>query len=144
MNPPQQPPASATFCWPARIYYEDTDAGGIVYYANYLNLFERARTEWLRDLGFVQSDLRIRYGLVFAVRRVNITYLRPAYLDDRITVTAALTGHGRASLDFRQEVRRDATGESCVRGDVGIACVRLADWRPTRIPEELLERIGQS
>nr|WP_041603358.1 tol-pal system-associated acyl-CoA thioesterase [Thioflavicoccus mobilis] len=134
---------SATFRWPIRVYYEDTDAAGVVYYANYLKFLERARTEWLRALGFEQDALRQQYGLVFAVRKAEITYLSPALFNDRLMVTATVARCGRAGLDFRQEIARDEDGRCCVRAEVSIACVRLSDWRPARIPDQLLEKIAQ-
>lgn len=134
---------SAPFRWPVRIYYEDTDAGGVVYYANYLNFFERARTEWLRSLGFAQDTLRSRHGVIFVVRKVSINYWSPARLDDRLTVLARVAHCGRVGLDFEQEIRRDTDGRRCTSALVSVACVRVGDWRPARIPAELLERIGQ-
>ncbi|MBK1702658.1 tol-pal system-associated acyl-CoA thioesterase [Thiococcus pfennigii] len=134
---------SATFRWPIRVYYEDTDAGGVVYYANYLKFFERARTEWLRSLGFEQDALRRDRGLVFVVRKAAVAYLTPALFNDRLTVSAAIARCGRAGLDFRQEIVRDEDGRCCARAEVSIACVRLDDWRPARIPDELLEKIAQ-
>lgn len=133
----------AAFRWPVRVYYEDTDAGGIVYYANYLKFFERARTEWLRALGFEQDELRRRHGLVFAVRRAAIEYRRPVHFNDCLTVTAAVIRCGRAGLDFYQEAWRDDDGHCCATGEVGVACVRLDGMRPARIPDELMEKIAR-
>jgi len=130
------------FRWPVRVYYEDTDAGGVVYYANYLKYFERARTEWLRGLGFEQDELRRRQGLVFAVRRACIDYLSTARLDDCLTVTASIARCGRAALDFRQEAVRDADGRLCAQADVSVVCLTLDRWRPARLPQELLEKIA--
>lgn len=135
--------SSATFRWPVRVYYEDTDAGGVVYYANYLKFFERARTEWLRELGFEQEDLRRRYGLVFAVRRACVDYLTPARFDDRLVVTASIARSGRAGLDFLQEAIRAVDARHCARGEMSIVCLRLDDWRPARMPRELLEAIAR-
>lgn len=132
-----------TFRWPVRVYYEDTDAGGVVYYANYLKFFERARTEWLRQLGFEQDDLRRRLGLVFAVRRACVDYLSPARFNDRLVVTASISRSGRAGLDFHQEAIRDADARPCARGEISVVCLRLDDWRPARMPLELLERIAR-
>ncbi len=89
------------FSLPVRVYYEDTDSGGVVYYANYLKFMERARTEWLRSLGFEQDALREREGVIFAVRRAEIDYRKPAVFNDLLTVTADLSGSGRASLGLR-------------------------------------------
>ena len=96
-----------TFVWPARVYYEDTDAGGVVYYANYLKFLERARTEWLRALGFDQRDLMREAGILFAVRHVEIDYLAPARLDDAAVVETTVAELGRASIRFDQRLRRD-------------------------------------
>ncbi len=131
------------FRWAVRVYYEDTDAGGVVYYANYLKYFERARTEWLRALGFEQDDLRRRHGIVFTVRRACIDYHRPAYFNDVLTITAALARQGRAGLDFLHEARRDGDAQPCTSGEVRVACVSLDDMRPARIPAEVMEKIAR-
>jgi acyl-CoA thioester hydrolase len=131
-----------TFRWPVRVYYEDTDAGGVVYHANYLLFMERARTEWLRALGFEQDVLRREAGVQFSVRRASIDYLRPARFNDLLTVTVALTGVGGASLELAQEVVRDADGVVCCRGAVQVACVDAATLRPARIPKQLLAEIA--
>lgn len=134
--------ASATFSWPVRVYYEDTDAGGVVFYANYLKFMERARTEWLRSLGFEQTVLRERDGVLFAVRRAEVDYLRPARFNDALTVTLDLAHRGGASLDFAQEVRRDTDGALCCRGLIKVACLDEHTLRPSRIPEHLLAEIA--
>jgi acyl-CoA thioester hydrolase len=125
--------------WPVRVYYEDTDAGGVVFYARYLAYMERARTEWLRALGFDNSSLATASGVVFAVRHVDLDYLRPARLDDELTVTARLVDTRRASLTFEQHVRR--RGDVLCRGRVQIVCVDNVRFRPRAIPAELLDRI---
>ena len=132
---------SRIFRWPVRVYYEDTDAGGVVFYANYLKFMERARTEWLRNLGFEQDALRGREGVLFAVRRAALDYLRPALFNDLLTVTVDVTQFGGASLDFVQEVRRDADDVLCCRGVVKVACVNESTMRPQRLPETLLAEI---
>lgn len=133
---------SPTFRWPVRVYYEDTDAGGVVYHANYLLFMERARTEWLRALGFEQDALRREAGVQFSVRRATIDYLRPALFNDLLTVTVALTGHGGASLDLAQELVRDGDGVLCCLGRFQVACVDAATLRPARIPKQLLAEIA--
>jgi acyl-CoA thioester hydrolase len=133
---------SPTFRWPVRVYYEDTDAGGVVYHANYLLFMERARTEWLRVLGFEQDVLRREAGVQFSVRRMSIDYLRPARFNDLLTVTVALTGVGGASLGLAQEVAREADGVVCCRGAVQVACVDAVTLRPARIPKQLLAEIA--
>lgn len=122
-----------------RVYYEDTDAGGVVYYANYWKFCERGRTEWLRALGFGQQALLDKAGLAFVVRRVEGDYLRPARLDDEITVVTALTGMRRASFEFTQTIERDM--ERLFAATVSIACLDLNSGRPVAIPEHIRQTI---
>jgi acyl-CoA thioester hydrolase len=129
-----------SFTWPVRVYWEDTDAGGVVYYANYLRFLERARTEWLRELGVEQTVLWERDGLVFVVRRVEADYLRPARYDDLLLVDCCLLELGRASLTMAQWVRRG--GESLLAARVKLACVETTGFRPARIPVYLMERMA--
>lgn len=124
-----------------RVYYEDTDAGGVVYHARYLHFMERARTEWLRALGFEQDRLRDEAGVLFAVRRLDIGFLYPARFNDRLRVETAVTGHGRASLDFAQAVLREDDAHACCRATVNIACLDAERLRPARIPEDLMTAI---
>jgi acyl-CoA thioester hydrolase len=120
------------FSWPVRVYYEDTDSGGVVYYANYLKFLERARTEWLRAHGFEQSALVHDHGLVFVVRDVHISYLRPAVFDDLLGVTVDVHGIGRSWIEFAQTVRR---GEEILsRAQVKIVCVNHSSFKPVEIP----------
>src|SRR4030066_1801109 len=95
------------FSMPVRVYYEDTDSGGVVYHSNYLNFMERARTEWLRALGFEQDELLRRDGVIFAVRSANIEFLKPARFNDLLQATVQISRRGQASLSFAQEIRRD-------------------------------------
>ncbi len=125
------------FDFPVRVYYEDTDAGGVVYFANYLRFMERARTEWLRRLGFDQSELRERQGVLFVVRGVEATYQRPARLDDALTVQSRLAALSRAALRFEQSIVRD--GETLVSGSSEVICVGASSLRPTRMPEPLMQ-----
>ena len=125
------------FVWPVRIYWEDTDAGGIVFYANYLKFFERARTEWLRSLGVGQSALRESVGGMFIVSETSARYLAPARLDDELSVTAALEAGGRASLIIAQQARRGDT--LLCEGTIRIGWVDAATLRPARIPETILD-----
>ena len=127
------------FVWPVRVYYEDTDAGGVVYYANYLRFLERARTEWLRSLGFVQDALMRDPGVVFAVRRVEVDYLQPARLDDALAVHARIAEQRRASLVFEHEIRRGP--EVLCRGVVKVACLDAKSLRPAPIPSAIVEVI---
>jgi acyl-CoA thioester hydrolase len=139
------------FYWPVRVYYEDTDSGGVVYYANYLRYLERARTEWLRNLGVEQDVLAESAGIIFAVRSVAIEYLRPARFNDRLYVGAAVSESRAASLTFMQRVvRADSVPANGVKdGDVNvlctaqvqIVCVDAASLRPRRIPNFLLAEI---
>lgn len=114
MNSPTIPPS---FCWPVRVYWEDTDAGGVVYYANYLKFFERARTEWLRRLGLEQHALRESTGGVFVVSEAAIKYHRSARLDDALTITLRLQQAGKASVVFVQQAWREPSAPSVGRGD---------------------------
>jgi acyl-CoA thioester hydrolase len=132
--------AEAHFVWPVRVYWEDTDGGGVVYYANYLKFLERARTEWLRALGVEQRAFAGETGLVFAVSSLAIRYFRPAKLDDMLKVTVTITKVGRARLRIAQRIDADAP---CVSAEVEVACVDAANFRPARIPDFLLERLEQ-
>lgn len=131
----------AEFFWPVRVYYEDTDAGGVVYYANYLKFMERARTEWLRELGFEQDRMREEHGVIFAVRSVQIEYVQPARFNDRLEVGVRVTEVGGASLSFHQRVRRDEGDILVCRGDVKIACLDAARLRPRPIPDPLIAEL---
>jgi len=125
---------AAEFSMPVRVYIEDTDAGGIVYYVNYLKYFERARTECLRALGFHKAAL-IDEALMFVVTHVDTRYREPAHLDDELEVSAAITGLGAATVRFAQQVR--CRGRVLVAGAVEIACVDRDSGRPRRLPEPL-------
>ena len=119
-----------------RVYWEDTDAGGVVYYANYLRFFERARTEWLRVLGFSQQRLREEGGTQFVVSDAHVRYLAPARLDDELSITVRVVHAGRASLTVDQQALRGA--ELLAQGRVRIGCVDAASLRPCRFPPDLL------
>lgn len=137
--------AGGVFVWPVRVYYEDTDAGGVVFYANYLRFMERARTEWLRSLGFDQNRLARERNLLFAVRAVKVDYHKPARLDDMLEVTAAMRSRGRASLVFEQTVSRPDGGEGLellTRGEVKIACLDAGSFRPCSVPEDILKALS--
>jgi acyl-CoA thioester hydrolase len=128
-----------TFSWQVRVYYEDTDFGGVVYYANYLRFFERARTEWLRALGADHQSLAADKGLVFVVRRAEIDFVRGAKLDDLLEITVEPAEKRLASMMLRQRALRG--GEPMAEALIQIACVRRDDYRPVAIPPELLERM---
>jgi len=119
------------------VYYEDTDAGGVVYYANYLRFLERARTEWLRGLGFAPSALLRDTGLAFAVRDLTVEFLKPARLDDVLTVTAGVADHGRAQVVFAQRI--ECAGELLLTARVRVACLDLARGKPAAMPKALYE-----
>jgi acyl-CoA thioester hydrolase len=126
----------ATFRFPVRVYYEDTDAAGVVYYANYLKFLERARCEWLSARGFEVAALEQGHGIAFAVRRVEIDFLRPARLGDRLEVTFAVVEGHRSRLVARQEIFRG--NELLTAAQVTVVCLDQARWKPVRIPSELL------
>jgi len=131
------------FQLPLRIYWEDTDAGGIVFYANYLKFFERARTEWLRSLGIGQRELRERTGGMFVVSETSVRYLQPARLDDELLVTAELQEAGRASLVIAQRALLQPAGAVLASGSIRIGWVEAATLRPARIPANILEAMNQ-
>ncbi len=125
------------FCWPVRVYYEDTDAGGVVYYANYLRFMERARTEMLRAGGFEQDRLREEEGILFVVKHVTIDYRSPARFNDSLQVTAGITKWGRTSITFGQQVMR---GDTCLaEAQIVVVCLDAARFRPHAIPPSLTE-----
>ena len=130
------------FAWPVRVYWEDTDAGGVVYYANYLKFLERARSEWLRSLGWEQDRLNEEQGVVFVVRRAEIDYLAPARYNDQLEVRCTLTELGHASLVVAQTVER--CGTMLVRAFVTLACVHAERFKPVRIPPELSLSLSDS
>jgi acyl-CoA thioester hydrolase len=153
------------FVWPVRVYYEDTDSGGVVYYANYLKFMERARSEWLRALGFEQDELIARDRILFAVCSVQVDYLQPARFNDLLWVTAQIAGRGRASLSFNHSVIRPAAAERdraqppgdakalaeitgdksklLCTGQVKVACLDAATLRPRSIPSPLVVEISR-
>ena len=132
--PPQGEMRGKSHLFPVRVYYEDTDSGGLVYHANYLRYAERARTEMLRVLGIHQSDLAARMGLMFTVYKADVRYLKPARLDDALLVETAVREIGAASLTISQVIRR--SDEDIVRFNARIACVGR-DGKPARLPAEM-------
>ncbi len=131
--------SGARFAWPVRVYYEDTDAGGVVYHANYVKFMERARTEWLRALGFEQDRLREEYGIVFAVRRFSLELRRAARFNDVLEVTCAPEPPRRVSLEFDQAVWRQQ--EVLATGRVGVACVDIHRFVPAALPEPVRQAV---
>ena len=134
---------TAVFRWPVRVYYEDTDAGGIVFYANYLKFFERARTEWLRAAGIGQQALATGEQRIFVVKSTAIDYHAPAKLDDRLEITVTVEKLGRASVNFMQEAWL-ADGEAprlLCSGSIRVGCVGTTDLKPAAIPDHVASRI---
>lgn len=154
----------SAFCFPARVYWEDTDGGGVVYYANYLRFLERARTEWLRAAGISQQALAKEQGIVFTVTSVEVHYRRPARLDDELLVTCSPQRSGAASVSFAQRILRrgsrgaeivgspldegagslasdaaDAPDALLAEADVRVACVDAQTFRPQRLPQFLID-----
>lgn len=128
-----------TFSIPIRVYYEDTDAGGVVYYANYLRFMERARTEWLRNLGFEQDELSAKDGVVFAVRHANLEFLKAARFNEKLQVTAEVVKLGKASITFNQKIMRDK--ELVCSGEVRLACVDARSFTPKPVPRVIAEEL---
>jgi acyl-CoA thioester hydrolase len=133
---------SNIFAWPVRVYYEDTDAGGVVYHSRYLNFMERARTEWLRALGFEQDRLAERDNVVFVLRRAEVDFLRPARFNELLSVSSELAEQRRASLIFQQEIRRQADDRLLCSGRIKVACLDAVRFRPRSLPEGLLMEIA--
>jgi acyl-CoA thioester hydrolase len=131
--------ARPVFRFPVRVYYEDTDAAGVVYYANYLKFMERARTEWLSSLGWDLAAVEREHGVVFVVHRVEIDFRGPAKLSDRLDVTLTLVELGRARLVADQSVLRGA--ETLTQARVTLACLGSSNWRPARIPAPVSARM---
>lgn len=134
------------FTMPTRVYYEDTDAGGVVYYANYLKFLERCRTEWLRDIGHDQADLLRDQGIAFVVRSVSLEYLKPARLDEMLSVSLEVEKVTRSQIFFRQHIRRANNAmldgwDELVSGKVQIVCVNSAVMKITSIPAFLRTKL---
>jgi len=129
------------FALPVRVYFQDTDAGGVVYHASYVNFMERARTEWLRTHGYSNAGLMKEFGVVFVVRSLKLDYRKPALLDDLLEVTAQIKEMGRSRLNLLQEVRRGE--EVLAEGEVHLVCVSAGNFRPVGMPEVLSKRLKQ-
>jgi acyl-CoA thioester hydrolase len=127
------------FSWPVRVYYEDTDAGGVVFYANYLKFFERARTEMLRAMGYEQDELVANEGIIFVVRSVQVDYLSPARFNEQLQVSAKVSLAKKASLTFEQVITRG--DDVLCEGVIRIACLDAQTMRPKAIPETLFRAI---
>jgi acyl-CoA thioester hydrolase len=136
MNMPSRPQADSGFTWPIRVYYEDTDAGGIVFYANYLKYFERARTEWLRACGVDQRKLADESRILFVVSRTTLEYRAPARLDDLLTIKSRVARLGHASIEFAQEAWRGDV--LLATGDIRVGCVDGTLLKATALPPAIL------
>ena len=145
---------TAEFVWPSRVYWEDTDAGGVVYYANYLKFMERARTEWLRALGIEQIPLKEQHGILLVIAQVEANYRRPARYGDVLQVTCRIVECGKASLTFEQNIYRAAhdsknsadeltRGELLLDGKTRVACVDASNFKPRALPEIIVRELKQ-
>jgi acyl-CoA thioester hydrolase len=134
----------SAFHWPARVYYEDTDSGSVVYHANYLRFLERARTEWFRAHGYLLSELAADPGVLFVVAELNVRFRRPARLDDLLLTSCEVARDGAASMLFRQQIRREReAGEVLAEATVRVACVDAVHFRPRRLPPRILGDLQQ-
>ena len=124
------------FTWQVRAYYEDTDAGGVIFYANYLRFMERARTEWLRNIGFEHKQLIDKYKLLFTVKNLTIDYIKPGYLDNLLTITSKLLDSRGASLSFQQNIKNE-NDELLSQAEVKLVCVHAKTLKVSPMPEEL-------
>lgn len=139
------------FSWPVRVYYEDTDSGGVVYYANYLKFMERARTEFLRSIGYEQDQLQQELGIIFAVHSANIQYKKPARFNDELNVITSITSLGKASIHFKQSVflksshhadpDNGTTAGLLSDAEIKIACLNAKKFSPQIIPASIIEKI---
>ena len=126
--------------WPVRVYYEDTDAGGVVFYANYLKFMERGRTEWLRTLSIGQQNLALTQGVVFVVSQLDMQYMIPARLDDALTIETLVTYAGRASINFAQRIRREH--DIIAQGNIRVGCVDVNSMKATALPVIVRDQIS--
>ena len=127
------------FTWPIRVYYEDTDSGGVVYHSNYLNFMERARTEWLRALGFEQTQLKDQHGLIIVIHSLSMQFKKPAYFNDMLAVSCELSELGRSSLIMQQSISRD--GLVLIEAQVKAAFVDAVSFKPIGVPDEMRHKI---
>lgn len=131
------------FSWRIRVYYEDTDSGGVVYYANYLKFMERARTEFLRSLGFEQDQLKQEQGIIFAVHSLSAQYKKPAVFNDELIVNTKITALGKASLTFKQSITRLPGQTPLCEAEVKVACLHAEEFSPVVMPQIILDSIGE-
>lgn len=127
--------ATAVFNWPIRVYYEDSDAGGVVYHSNYLNFMERARTEWLRHLGFEQPNMRAELGVIVVVHSMQVAFKKPAYFNDMLEIACVIRKIGGSSLEMRQKITRD--GSVLIEAEVKLAFVDADSFKPVAIPADI-------
>lgn len=129
---------SIQFEWPVQVYWEDTDAGGVVYHSQYLNFMERARTEWLRHLGFIQTEMRETLGVLFVVRHIDMHYKKPSKFDDSLIVRTCLINQGRSFITFEQSILRGE--EMLTSATVKVVCIDAEKFKPVSIPKLMLQR----
>lgn len=127
------------FDWPVQVYYEDTDAGGVVYHSQYLNFMERARTEFLRNIGFVQTALKDEQGILFVVRDIQIRFRKPAKFDDALKVQTKLLNTGRSLLEFEQNIYRG--DEHLIAAKVEVVCIGAESFKPVSIPQNMMSKL---
>ncbi len=132
----------AIFQWPVRVYYEDTDAGGVVYHSQYLNYMERARTEWLRSHGIELDWMAEHEKVLFVVNRIQVDYRRAARFNDALTVTLAMSRRRRVGISFEQTILRPSDESLLIQAQVEVACVQIDSFRPTAIPESFIRAIN--
>jgi acyl-CoA thioester hydrolase len=137
------------FSWPVRVYYEDTDSGGVVYYANYLKFMERARTEFLRSIGYEQDQLQQELGIIFAVHSANIQYKKPARFNDELNVVTSITSLGKVSIHFKQSVFLESSRHAgsndglLADAEIKIACLSAVRFTPQSMPASIFEKINK-
>lgn len=127
------------FSWPVRVYYEDTDSGGVVYHANYLRFFERARTESFRQLGIQQDLLIEQHNIIFAVRNINVDYMKPAVFNDSLIIMTEISEIKKASLIFKQSIQRENDPTILCQASCKVACLQANEFKPTALPELILQ-----
>ena len=132
------------FLWPIRVYYEDTDAAGVVYYANYLKFMERARTEYVRELGFEQDALREQEDTLFVVRNVSLQLHKPARFNDELEVVSNIQKTARTNLIFKQIIRRAGEEEILSEAEIQVVSVNASSWKPQAIPETVRQAINNN
>lgn len=141
MTEPNSKTPVSEFVWPVRVYWEDTDGGGVVYHSQYLNFFERARTEWLRSRGIHQARIAAEEGVVFAIRRMQVEWLLPARLDDVLNVSVHSVTAGASRLEFRQDMHRQSDEALVATAEVMAVCLDAMQFKPIKMPEHIRTEI---